>query len=498
MANFIAVTDTKSWQKLNSSNKDERLPAFDAAMVKTINSWCVDFSRSGLSLEQLQLLSEAAKECDLKKQIAAAFNGATINFTENRAVLHMSLRDQKTDCITTIETQALAFAELKRCKDFSEKIRTSKITDVVNIGIGGSDLGAKLLNESLRPYHTGPNIHYVSNVDPAHLNETLKNLNPKTTLIIVVSKTFTTQETMANALLAKDWSKGEAQFCAVTTALEKAKDFGIDGNECFGFWDWVGGRYSMWSAVGLSVMISVGAPVFQEVLDGAHSMDKHFLNAPIEENLPVLLALWDIWNVNVRGHRNMAILPYEQNLESFARWFQQLAMESNGKRVNRNGQEVSYATCPVYWGEVGTNGQHAFYQLLHQGTSITPCEFIGFAKSNYKNPKEHQLLLANMLAQAKAFAEGAKGVDAYRDFKGQRPSVTLLSDQATPARLGELFALYEHRVMAQGFLWNIPSFDQWGVELGKKLAASILTNWDEPNSFDGATKTLLSMIRKFS
>lgn len=497
MADFLAVTQTKAWQKLNSLKKSQLLPPFDGAMVKELQGWTLDLSRSGMNSEALKLLTDAAKECGLLEQIAATFSGIKVNFTEGREVLHMSLRDASDSPLTPEFARKLALEEKARVYKYVREIRSSKITDVVNIGIGGSDLGPKLLTEALRPFASGPRVHHISNVDPAHLQEVLKKLSPESTLFVIVSKTFTTQETMANAAIAKAWGS-KAQFCAITAAPDKAKAFGISEQSIFTFWDWVGGRYSLWSAVGISAMLAAGEEVFERVLAGAHAMDRHFKNTALEDNLPVLLALWDIWNVNIQGKNATAILPYEQNLESLARWFQQLAMESNGKRVDRNGKVVNYKTCPTYWGEAGTNGQHAFYQLLHQGTDIIPCEFIGFAKSNYNNPKEHQILLANMLAQAKAFAEGSKGEDAYRDFEGQRPSITLLGEQATPERIGELLALYEHRVMAQGFLWNIPSFDQWGVELGKKLAMNILADWDTGSKQDEATKLLLAKIRKFS
>ena len=498
MANFIAVTKTQAWKELDSIHSDQSTQASSDSMFKEFGAWSLDLSRSGLNQGNLKKLIKACDECDLTGQIKRAFLGEEINFTEKRAVLHMSLRDLADDRITPSSAQSLAATELERLSNFAQKIRAGKIKDVVNIGIGGSDLGPKLLTESLRPYASGPNIHYVSNVDPAHLKQTLKSLDPASTLFVIVSKTFTTQETMNNAIAAKAWGGGKARFCAVTTAVELAREFGIEAQDCFKFWDWVGGRFSMWSAVGLSSMIALGPEIFKRVLSGAHDMDRHFLTAPIAQNLPVHLALWDIWNVNQRGFASVALLPYEQNLESFPRWFQQLAMESNGKSVDRLGEYVDYSTCPTYWGEVGTNGQHAFYQLLHQGTEMTPCEFIGFARSNYQDQKSHQLLLANMLAQSKAFYEGSKGEDRYRNFKGQRPNIILLADQATPERLGELFALYEHRVMAQGFLWNIPSFDQWGVELGKKLTKDILEAWETPQKLDGITSKLVTKIRTLS
>mgnify|MGYP003145199424 CR=1 FL=1 len=496
MASFPAILSTKSWKKLTPTDKNGTLPKFDAAMVKEIGPWLIDFSRSGMTSLELKTLLEAAQECSLKEQISKAFAGERINHTEDRQVLHMSLRDQTG--ITPKETSDLAVAELLRLKAYAHKIRRSEITDIVNIGIGGSDLGPKLLSQALAPFATGPKVHYVSNVDPAHLEEVLVHLNPQTTLFIIVSKTFTTQETMTNALIAKAWSEGKARFCAVSASPEKVKEFGIEADDSFTIWDWVGGRFSLWSAVGLSTMISVGPEIFDEALQGAHAADVEFKEASLERNSAVLLALWDIWNINHQNFSSVALLPYEQNLEYFSRWFQQLAMESNGKKVDRDGKKINYQTSPVYWGEVGTNGQHAFYQMLHQGTQIIPCEFIGFAKSYYKNQDSQKTLLANMLAQAKAFAEGSDHKDINKQFDGHRPSITLLAQQASPKTIGGLLALYENRVMAQGFLWNIPSFDQWGVELGKKLAKNIEQHWEDGASLDEATKALLAKIRNFS
>lgn len=495
---FQAITKVPTWAKLKPFGQNKDLPQFDGSLIKSWRTWTLDLSRSGLSAQALGLLINAANECAIKKQIQSTFAGDEINFTEKRSVLHMALRDQDASALTPKEARSLALNERARMRQFTQHIHSSEITDVVNIGIGGSDLGPKLLTEALRPFHCGPRVHYVSNVDPNHLIQTLKHLDASKTLFVIVSKTFTTQETMNNARMAKEWGKGKSRFVAVTTAASKAIDFGVDEKEIFTFWDWVGGRYSMWSAVGLSTMLAVGSEIFDQVLLGAHEMDQHFFTAELSENFPLLLALWDIWNVNIHGYSDTALLPYEQNLESLARWFQQLAMESNGKRVDRNGKLVDYKTCPVFWGEAGTNGQHAFYQLLHQGTNITPCEFIGFARATSKEQASHQLLIANMLAQAKAFAEGSQGLDAYRSFEGVRPSITLLGEQATPAQIGELMAMYEHRVMAQGFLWNIPSFDQWGVELGKKLTQELLADWDEGSKQDPATQALLAKIRKFS
>ena len=494
-----SIFQTKAWQKLVTTQNNGNFSTYESVMVKDFGHWTLDMSRSGLTEQCLQLMLEAASQCQIKDQIQSAFKGEAINFTENRSVLHMSLRDDALDPVTPKPARDFALSQLQLALEFATKIRASKITDVVNIGIGGSDLGPKLLSEALRPYADGPKVHYVSNVDPAHLEETLKKLKPENTLFIIVSKTFTTQETMKNAELAKVWANQKASFCAVTTNQQKAIEFGIDENSIFSFADWVGGRYSLWSTVGLSSMIAVGAENFKQVLAGAHQADKHFFNEPLDKNIPILMALWDVWNVNIQKKQSTAILPYEQNLESFARWFQQLAMESNGKCVDRKGDRVDYETCPTYWGEVGTNGQHAFYQLLHQGTSLTPCEFIGFSQTHYASKESHRILLANMLAQAKALYDGKLDQEnQFKNFEGKRASLILLGDKATPFRIGELLALYEHRVMAQGFLWNIPSFDQWGVELGKVLAKDILEKWDDPSSLDETTKTLMTKIRTFS
>ncbi len=499
MAVNHAIFETQAWQKLVSTQNNGNIEDLDSAMVKDFDGWVLDMSRSGIKSDALKLMLEAASQCQIQSQIKLAFQGDKINFTENRSVLHMSLRDDPNDLLTSKEHVDFAREQLQLALEFATTTRQSKITDVVNIGIGGSDLGPKLLSESLRPYLSGPKVHYVSNVDPAHISETLSLLKPENTLFIIVSKTFTTQETMTNASIAKKWGGKLATFCAVTTNHEKAIEFGIDQKSIFTFGDWVGGRYSLWSTVGLSSMIAFGADHFKQVLAGAHQADKDFLTKPLEENLPVLLALWDLWNVNIKQYDSCAILPYEHNLESFARWFQQLAMESNGKSVDRSGQRVDYQTCPTYWGEVGTNGQHAFYQLLHQGTTITPCEFIGFAQTHYKDQSSHQILLANMLAQAKAFYEGHEDKkNKFKNFEGGRTNLTLLSDKPTPFRIGQLLATFEHRVMAQGFLWNVPSFDQWGVELGKILAKGILESWNDSKSLDKTTQSLLSTIRKFS
>ncbi len=391
----------------------------------------------------------------------------------------------------------------------------------MNLGIGGSDLGPLMAVEALRHYANGPRVHFVSNVDDSHLVETLRGLDPATTLFIVASKTFTTLETMTNAASARRWLVqglgGEAavasHFAALSTNLEATAAFGIPAGRVFAFWDWVGGRYSLWSAIGLSIAMAVGFEAFESMLAGAHAMDRHFAEAPLERNLPVLLGLVGVWHVNFCGHQSHAVLPYDQYLHRFPAFLQQLDMESNGKRVDRDGNPVDYATGPVLWGEPGTNGQHAFFQLLHQGTPVVPADFIACAQGLHDLPDHHRLLLANCLAQSRALAfgktaaearaegvGGAPGVDLvpYRSFPGNRPSNTLLLDRLTPERLGALVALYEHKVFVQAAVWNVNAFDQWGVELGKQLAGPIsraLEGAELPGDMDGATAGLVARIR---
>ncbi len=491
----------------------------------------LDFSRNAITAETLVLLAALARQQGVERQRDAMFAGGRINHTEGRAVLHTALRAPAGVRVLLDGTDVMPAVRevLSRMRDFSDAVRAGRLrghrgqafTDVVNLGIGGSDLGPLMAVEALRHYASGPRVHFVSNVDDAHLVETLRGLDPATTLFIVASKTFTTLETMTNAVSARRWllaGLGDeaavgAHFAALSTNLEATAAFGIPAERVFAFWDWVGGRYSLWSAIGLSIALAVGFEAFESMLAGAHAMDRHFAEAPLERNLPALLALIGVWHVNFCGHESHAVLPYDQYLHRFPAFLQQLDMESNGKRVDRDGDPVDYATGPVLWGEPGTNGQHAFFQLLHQGTPVVPADFIACAQGLHDLPDHHRLLLANCLAQSRALAfgktaeearaegvRGAPGVDLapYRSFPGNRPSNTLLLDRLTPERLGSLVALYEHRVFVQAAVWNINAFDQWGVELGKQLAGPIATALEgaaPPAGTDGATAGLVARIR---
>lgn len=495
-----------------------------------------DFSKQKLDKETMDLLFEQARECGLKEAIQAQFTGERINRTEDRSVLHTALRNFSDDKFMLDGVDILKDIRevLDKMKGFSEKVISGhwkgytgkSITDVVNIGIGGSDLGPYMVTEALKPYANHLRMHYVSNVDGSHLAENLKGLDPETTLFCVVSKTFTTQETMANAYSAREWllaklkdeSAVASHFVAVSTQPDLVQKFGIDTENMFVFWEWVGGRYSLWSAVGLSIALSVGFERFEELLKGAHEMDLHFRNSSFERNIPVILAMVGIWNVNYLGSNTLAVLPYDQYLHRFPAYLQQGDMESNGKSVDRNGKPVSYQTGPIVWGEPGTNGQHAFYQLIHQGTSVIPCDFI--ASANTHNPiAEHQkLLLANCLAQSKALMEGKNETEVLQElsqqglqkeqidtllpfkvFKGDIPSTTILFDLLTPHALGKLIALYEHKIFVQGVLWNVFSYDQWGVELGKQLAKNIAPALDSDAQVAGnesSTGGLIDYIKE--
>ncbi|MGB8818824.1 MAG: glucose-6-phosphate isomerase [Rhizobiaceae bacterium] len=471
----------------------------------------LDYSKSAVNGDTMKLLQDLATACDLKQKRDAMFAGAPINATEGRAVLHTALRNRsgrpaKVDGKSVMND---VNAVLARMGKFAEDIRSGAVkgargkafTDVVNIGIGGSDLGPVMTTLALAPYHDGPNLHYVSNVDGAHMADTLKRLNPATTLIIVASKTFTTIETMTNAETARRWLEKAldkkavgAHFAAISTALDKVSAFGIDEARVFGFWDWVGGRYSVWSAIGLPLMIAVGKDNFGRFLDGASAMDEHFRAAPFAKNLPVALGLIGFWNRVICGHPTRAVIPYDQRLSRMPAYLQQLDMESNGKRVMQDGSKTDTVTGPVVWGEPGTNGQHAFFQLLHQGTDIVPVEFIVGAQSHEPDLQVHQeLLLANCLAQSEALMRGrtlaeakaqlkARGLSAdkintlapHRVFPGNRPTLTLVHKKLDPFALGRLIALYEHRVFVEAQLFGINAFDQWGVELGKELATELL------------------------
>lgn len=494
----------------------------------------IDFSKCILDEKALELLVDLAGEAGVEARRDAMFAGERINETEGRAVLHTALRNSSDRPvlvdgesvmpeIRSVLTAMAEFAEAIRSGDLTAK-NGAPFTDVVNIGIGGSDLGPLMTTLALAPYHDGPAVHYVSNVDGAHIADTLKALDPATTLVLVASKTFTTIETMTNAQTARKWITDalgeeavEAQFAAISTALDKVAAFGIAEDRIFGFWDWVGGRYSIWSAIGLPLMIAIGPDAFADFLEGAHSMDRHFVEAPLETNLPVLLGLVGIWNRDVLGHSARAVLPYDQRLSRLPAYLQQLDMESNGKRVKLDGTPVDMDTGPLVWGEPGTNGQHAFYQLLHQGTTVIPCEFIVAAKGHEEDlVHHHEMLVANCLAQSEALmvgrtldeakdllkASGKSDAEAdrlapHKVFPGNRPSLTIAYEKLTPFALGRLIALYEHRVFVEGVIWGINSFDQWGVELGKELATALLPmvrGEKQADGKDSSTKGLLATL----
>ncbi|HHE6470183.1 TPA: glucose-6-phosphate isomerase [Providencia rettgeri] len=495
----------------------------------------VDFSKNRITQETLEHLLTLAKETELESAINSMFQGEKINRTEDRAVLHTALRNRDNTPVYVDGKDVMpeVNAVLDKMQKFSQRIisgdwkgYTGKaITDVVNIGIGGSDLGPFMVTEALRPYKNHLNMHFVSNVDGTQIAETLKKLNPETTLFLIASKTFTTQETMTNAHSARDWflaaAKDESQvakhFVALSTNSEEVAKFGIDTNNMFEFWDWVGGRYSLWSAIGLSIILSVGFDNFVQLLSGAHAMDKHFTQTPLEKNIPVLLGLIGIWYNNFFEAETEAILPYDQYMHRFAAYFQQGNMESNGKYIGRDGKPVTYQTGPIIWGEPGTNGQHAFYQLIHQGTKMIPCDFIAPAVTHNPLGDHHEKLLSNFFAQTEALAFGktrevvdaefaAQGknvadmeyVAPYKVFEGNRPTNSILLKSITPYSLGALIAMYEHKIFTQGAILNIFTFDQWGVELGKQLASRILPeleNSDTVSSHDSSTNGLINSYK---
>ncbi len=517
----INPIETTAWQKLEEIHFES-----DATHMKELfaqdnkrfekyslkfEDILLDYSKNILSDEVKAVLIELADECGLKGAIESMFTGEKINATENRAVLHTALRNRSNTPVIVDGEDVMpeVNAVLDQMKAFSEKIISGEwkgytgkaITDVVNIGIGGSDLGPLMVTEALKPYKNHLNLHFVSNVDGTHIAETLKVIDPETTLFIVASKTFTTQETMTNANSAKDWFLASAgdiahvakHFVAVSTNAEAVAAFGIDTANMFRFWNWVGGRYSLWSAIGLSIVLGIGYDNYIELLSGAHAMDNHFRNEDFDKNIPVILALIGIWYNNFYGAETEAILPYDQYMHRFAAYFQQGNMESNGKYVDRNGEQVDYQTGPVIWGEPGTNGQHAFYQLIHQGTKLIPCDFIAPAINHNQLGDHHQKLLANFFAQTEAMMVGkteeqvttelkAAGKSdeeiaallPFKVFLGNIPTNSFLVKKLTPRVLGSLIAMYEHKIFVQGVVWNIYSFDQWGVELGKQLANAIL------------------------
>lgn len=495
----------------------ERFAHFSASACGIL----LDYSKTSLTQERLAALFKCARAVGLAARRDAMFAGTAINSTENRAVLHTALRAPAGSVIKVDGHDVVPdiHATLERFLAFADGIRTGAIaaadgkafTDVVNIGIGGSDLGPAMVTLALAPYHDGPRLHFVSNIDGAHLADTLRGLDPARTLFIIASKTFTTVETMTNARAARVWlakALGEgavgAHFCAVSTALDKCAAFGIGADRIFGFWDWVGGRYSVWSSVGLPVAIAIGPAHFKAFLAGAHALDEHFRTAPLEQNLPVLLALVGVWHRDALGYPARAILPYDQRLSRFAAYLQQLDMESNGKSVTRAGAKVAHPTGPLVFGEPGTNGQHAFYQLLHQGTDIIPCEFYIAAEGHESElTHHHHLLMANCLAQSQALLQGrdlaAADGNPHRVFSGNRPSLTTAYQKLDPATLGKLIALYEHRVFTEAALWDINAFDQWGVELGKELAVRLLPAVEGragDAALDSSTAGLLAFLRQ--
>lgn len=542
----INPTQTAAWQALQKhfdemkdvtiadlfAKDGDRFSKFSATFD---DQMLVDYSKNRITEETLAKLQDLAKECDLAGAIKSMFSGEKINRTENRAVLHVALRNRSNTPILVDGKDVMpeVNAVLEKMKTFSEAIISGEwkgytgkaITDVVNIGIGGSDLGPYMVTEALRPYKNHLNMHFVSNVDGTHIAEVLKKVNPETTLFLVASKTFTTQETMTNAHSARDWflkAAGDEKhvakhFAALSTNAKAVGEFGIDTANMFEFWDWVGGRYSLWSAIGLSIVLSIGFDNFVELLSGAHAMDKHFSTTPAEKNLPVLLALIGIWYNNFFGAETEAILPYDQYMHRFAAYFQQGNMESNGKYVDRNGKVVDYQTGPIIWGEPGTNGQHAFYQLIHQGTKMVPCDFIAPAITHNPLSDHHQKLLSNFFAQTEALAFGKSREvveQEYRDqgkdpatldyvvpfkvFEGNRPTNSILLREITPFSLGALIALYEHKIFTQGVILNIFTFDQWGVELGKQLANRILPELKddkEIRSHDSSTNGLINRYK---
>jgi len=489
----------------------------------------LDYSKNRITHETLPLLIQLAHQCQLRERIDAMFRGDRINITENRSVLHVALRAPRGSVIQVDGKNVVpdVYAVLDKMSAFSQRIRSGEwkghtgksIRNIVNIGIGGSDLGPVMAYEALKHYSDRSlTFRFVSNVDGDDFVEAVQDLNAEETLFIVASKTFTTLETMTNARSARQWALqklgGDAQavarhFVAVSTNAEKVAEFGIDTANMFGFWDWVGGRYSMDSAIGLSTMIAIGPDRFREMLAGFHQMDEHFRTAPFEKNLPVILGLLTVWYCNFFQAETVAVLPYEQYLKRFPAYLQQLTMESNGKSITLSGDRVDYETSPIYWGEPGTNGQHSFYQLIHQGTRLIPCDFIAFARPLTPLGPHHDMLVANVLAQAEALAFGktAEQVKAegtpdwlvpHRVFEGNRPSNMLLIEQLTPTVLGQLVALYEHSVYVQGVIWNIDSFDQWGVELGKVLANRIIPELESPSDPELAHDTSTNqLIRRY-
>ena len=540
----INPTQTAAWQALTAHQAENltiaqlfqaNLQRFSQYHVNFEDQILVDFSKNAVNETTLALLQQLAEECGLAQAKEAMFSGEKINYTENRAVLHTALRNRSNTPVLVDGKDVMpeVNAVLAKMKAFCQRVISGEwkgytgkaITDVINIGIGGSDLGPYMVTEALRPYKNHLNVHFVSNVDGTHIAETLKKVNPETTLVLVASKTFTTQETMTNAHSARDWLLSAAKdesavakhFVALSTNAKEVEKFGIDTANMFEFWDWVGGRYSLWSAIGLSIALSIGFEQFEQLLSGAHAMDNHFRHAPAEKNIPTILALIGIWNSNFLGAETEALLPYDQYLHRFAAYFQQGNMESNGKYVGRDGKVVNYQTGPIVWGEPGTNGQHAFYQLIHQGTKIIPCDFIAPAQTHNPLSDHHEKLLSNFFAQTEALAfgkskqaveeeflaagkslESVKEIVPFKVFTGNKPTNSILLQKITPYSLGALIAMYEHKIFVQGVIFNIYSFDQWGVELGKQLANRILPELkgsESVESHDSSTNGLINQYK---
>ncbi len=518
-----SVTWKKLEQLAQASAEDKIADAFNAdpnrfnAMSLRLNGLFLDYSKNRLSAEIFSSLIQLAEHSPLRQRRAQMFSGDIINITENRPVLHTALRNRSAEPVEVngVDVMPEIRASLDKVKQFSEQVRNESwlgysgkaIKDVVNIGIGGSDLGPNMVCRALlEQRHAKLRLHFVSNVDGMHINKVLSSLNPETTLFVVSTKTFSTQETLLNANTAKRWflSKADPEdvashFVAVSTNHAAAIEFGIKRENIFEFWGWVGGRYSLWSSIGLPIALSIGYEGFIELLEGAYEMDQHFLNAPLEENMPVIMALIGIWYINFFGAESQAIIPYDQALHQLPAFLQQLDMESNGKSVDVEGTPIDYATGPIVWGQTGSNGQHAFFQLLHQGTRFVPIDFIATLKTADENRDHHFVLLTNMLAQANAFMNGDRGADsqAYTSCEGNRPSNVLLLDEMSPHNLGALIALYEHKVFVQGSIWNINSFDQWGVQLGKRLATEISDNINSQSTgYDASTQGLMSIVKQ--
>jgi len=549
-----ALKDTEAWSSLQSyfnENKntidmkkmfDEDSRRFDKFSLKLETPkdgpFLVDYSKNKINEDVFEMLMDLAKERGVEVARDAMFAGEKINFTEDRAVLHVALRNRSNVPMVVDGKNVMPAVNkvLNHMKDFCNKVISGawkgfsgkKITDVVNVGIGGSDLGPLMVTEALKPYQVGPNVHFVSNIDGTHVAEVLKKVKPETTLFVIASKTFTTQETITNAETCKTWFLLSAKnpsyvakhFVALSTNKNLVTKFGIDEANMFEFWDWVGGRYSLWSAIGMTIALNIGYDNFVELLSGAHWMDNHFRTAPLESNLPVILALLGIWYGNFFGAETHALLPYDQYLHRFAAYFQQGDMESNGKYVTRAGEKVNHSTGPIVWGEPGTNGQHAFYQLIHQGTRIIPCDFIAPVNS-HNSPRDgrlhHTILLSNFLAQTEALMRGKdraqvvaelkkagksqseiERIAPHKEFTGNRPTNSIMVDQINPFTLGALIAMYEHKIFTQGVIWDINSYDQWGVELGKELAKAIepeLKNSSKISSHDASTNSLINHIK---